>query len=354
MRSFNTPLLTGPLAVPPAAPRRFTGVYTADEFGVGETFDAETRDSTGAFLVGELEKLDPRLNLPLYTYSWSRDIDLRSDVTLADEVTSFTNSTFAAPGGLTPNGKNWIGKNTNQIPGIALDIGKTMNPMNYWGVELSWSIFELAKGMAVGRPVDVQKYNGMQIKWNMDVDEQVYIGDSSLGLYGLCNLSQVTPQNVANNAAATSRLWINKTPAEILADVNEALTAGWAATGYKVVATKLMLAPANFSYLVATPSSSLTTESILSYLSRNALTNAETGRPLEIVPVKWLTNAGAGGAVNRMVLYTQDEQYVRFPMVGLNRTPMEFRSIFQLTTYYGALGVVEVPYAETIVYRDGM
>src|ERR1700688_4558988 len=36
-----------------------------------------TYDSTGAFLVGELERLDQKLHDPLVAVTWSRDIDLR-------------------------------------------------------------------------------------------------------------------------------------------------------------------------------------------------------------------------------------------------------------------------------------
>ena len=102
---------------------------TRDNF---QTFDARTIDSSGAFLVGELERLDPRLNEPLASYTWSRDIDLRSDVSIADETSSFTNSTFAAAGGTSPNGKSWVGKNADAIQGIALDIGKTALPLTLW------------------------------------------------------------------------------------------------------------------------------------------------------------------------------------------------------------------------------
>ena len=63
------------------------------------TFDQRTVDSSGAFLVGELERLDQTMHEPLASVTWSRDIDLRSDVSIADETSSFTNSTFAAAGG---------------------------------------------------------------------------------------------------------------------------------------------------------------------------------------------------------------------------------------------------------------
>src|ERR1700757_3018508 len=43
------------------------------------THDGRTVDSTGAFLVGELERLDQTLHEPLASGSWGRDIDLRGD-----------------------------------------------------------------------------------------------------------------------------------------------------------------------------------------------------------------------------------------------------------------------------------
>ncbi|HAK35610.1 MAG TPA: hypothetical protein DCM44_13945, partial [Pantoea sp.] len=85
------------------------------------TFDQATLDGTGAFLVGELERLDQELNMPLVGYTWSRDIQLREDVSIADDISSFTNSTFAAAGTPNPNGKNWIGKDSTAIAGPNVD-----------------------------------------------------------------------------------------------------------------------------------------------------------------------------------------------------------------------------------------
>ncbi|VTL99572.1 putative bacteriophage protein [Klebsiella pneumoniae] len=58
------------------------------------TFDQATVDGTGAFLVHELERLDQTLNLPLVNFTWSRDIQLREDVSIADEISSFTKHHF--------------------------------------------------------------------------------------------------------------------------------------------------------------------------------------------------------------------------------------------------------------------
>lgn len=316
------------------------------------TFDAQTIDSAGVFLVGELERLDQRLHDPLAAVTWSRDIDLREDVSIADEFSSFTNSNFASANGVAGSGKSWVGKDANAIAGVSVDIGKTTSPLTLWALQLGWTIPELESAQKLGRPIDQQKLQALQLKWQMDTDEQVYIGDTALGLSGLVNSSQVSVSNVVNGASA-SPLWANKTPAEILADVNTLLGNAWAAAAYAVCPSKLLVDPVNYSRLASTLVSSAGNVSLLTYLRDNSLCNSINGRPLDIQPLKWLTGRGTGGT-NRMVAYTQAQDRVRFPMVPLQRTPLEYRDLRQLTTYFGRLGAVEFVYPETLAYADGL
>lgn len=311
------------------------------------TFDARTVDSTGAFLIGELERLDPTLHMPLVSVTWGRDIMLREDVSIADELSSFTNSSFAAAGGPSPAGKSWIGKDATAIAGLSLDIGKTAQPLVLWGMELGWTLPELQSAQALGRPVDSQKYDGLKLKHNMDTDEQVYIGDTTLGSTGLCNNALVPTSNAVNGS------WATATHDQILADINECLSAGWAASGYAVVPSKLLLPPLKFGMLVSRKVSDAGNISILEYIRINCIATAQNAMPLDIQPCKWLTGRGAG-STDRMVAYTNSKDYVRFPMVPLQRTPLEYRGIRQLTTYFGRLGVVEWVYEETGVYRDNI
>jgi hypothetical protein len=308
------------------------------------TIDKATVDAAGVFLVGELERLDQTLNLPLVSYKWSRDMPLRSDVSIADEQSSFTNTDLAAAGGVNPNGKNWIGKNSTAIPQTNLYIEKTAQPLSLWGMELGWTLPELASAQQVGRPVDSQKYDAMQLKWNMDIDEQVYIGDSDLGVTGLLNLSQVTPISAA-------KAWATATPDEIVQDFNLLLSQAWVNSGYAICPAKVGLAPELFGLLASKKVSDAGNISVLEYVKINCIAFQENGVPLEIVSMKWASKRGASGA-HRVVAYTQDEKFIRFPLVPLLNTPLEYRGLYQLTTYYGRLGQVETPYGNTISYMD--
>jgi hypothetical protein len=226
-------------------------------------------------------------------------------------------------------------------------------------MELKYSILELESAAKLGRPIDQQKYDGMQLKHQMDIDEQVYIGDTSLSLTGLVNNTLVT--NVANvvNGVSGSPLWSGKTPGEILADVNEVLTSVWAASGYAVMPSELRIPPTQYGYISSQMVSLAGNTSILKYLVENNIAST-AGKKLNIQPLKWCVGAGAGGTVgtagafDRMVAYTKEKNRVRFPMTLLQRTPIQYDSIFHKSTYFCRLGAVEVVYPETLGYRDGL
>lgn len=310
------------------------------------TFDQATVDSSGAFLIHELERLDQTLNLPLTSQTWSRDIQLREDVSIADEISSFTNTTFAAAGTPNANGKNWISPLATAIAGVNVDIEKKGFPLELWGMELGWTIIELNAAAQVGRPIDTQKYDGMQLKWNMDTDEQVYIGDAAKGAKGLLNLSQVTPTNA-------TKTWATSTADEIRASINQVLSNAWARSAYSKVPEDLLIPPEQYSFIASTIVSSAGNQSLLTYLETNTIAYHQNGKPLNIRPVKWMKGRGVGGT-DRMVAYTNDKKFVRFPMVPLQSVPIQYRGLYQLVTYYGKLGAVEPVYPETLNYMDGI
>lgn len=329
------------------------------------THDGRTVDSTGAFLVGELERLDQTLNMPLSSITYSRDIQMREDVSLGDELSSFTLSNFGSAGSLGAgngirNGKAWIGKSTDQVGGVSVDISKQAFPLTPWGLEVKFSILELESAARAGRPIDAQKYEALKLKHQMDVDEMVYVGDASLNVGGLVNNANVT--NVTNFPAgvSASTLWSAKTPAEILADVNAVMTSAWRSAAWAEMSADILIPPPQFGYISTQLISSAGNTSILSYLLENNVLKRSGKGELSIRPSKWLTGAGSGGTlgtegtVDRLVCYTNKKEFVRYPMTLLQRTPVQYDSIFHKTTYYCRLGVVEYVYPETCAYRDGL
>jgi len=320
-------------------------------------------DSTGAFLVGELERLDYTLHEPLVSIKYLRDMPLREDVTIADEISSYTTSAFGSAGGAGDGngigtGKAWVGKNSTQISGVGVDIDKTPHPLRPWALEIKYDLLELESSARIGRPIDEQKYKVLQLKHQMDTDEQVYIGDTTTGDTGLVNASGVTATNVAQGLAGGTQ-WTTKTPNEILADVNTALQTNWQNAAWDDLPDRILIPPAQYGYISTQLVSSAGNTSILTYLLENNIV-IKQGGSLDILASKWCIGAAAGGTIgtlgtgDRMVVYRKNYDRIRFPMTLLSRTPIQYDGLYLKATYYGRLGVVEVVYTQTIGFYDGI
>lgn len=330
-----------------------------------QTHDGKTCDSTGAFLVGELERLDPTFHGPLVAVSWQRDIDLREDVTAADDVSSFTLSTFGAVAGAGgPNGVgqgiSWAGRTSTQVTGVSLDIAKKTFPLIPWAMEIAFTVFELESAAKLGRPVDDQKFKAVQTKHQMDVDQLAYAGDTQTLATGMLNNTLVTNVNNVPNGVGGFSQWVNKSPDEILADINAALVSVWQTSAWAVTPKRILIPPAQFGYISTTKVSTAGSMSVLRYVMENNLLTSTGQGTLEILPLKWAIGMGVGGTlgttgtVDRMTVYTKNMDFLRYPMTLMQRTPVQFNGLYHLSTYYLKLGQVEVVYPQTIGYFDGI
>lgn len=312
----------------------------------------KTFDSTLAYYVNQLDNLDKKLYEPLFSVTWGRDIKLRTGITMANESTSFIRSTIGAVGTQNATGKPWISPNTTTLPGVSINGERVTLPLRLLGQEVSYSSVELERSQLLGQPIDYQKFDALNTIYQMATDEMIYVGDSAVGAEGLVNSTLVTSGSVPNGAGG-SPLWINKTPDEILKDVNDMITAAWQASGFAVCPDKLLLPPAQFAYISSQKISTAGNISILTFLEDNSISLRVNGRKLDIQPLKWLTGRGAAGA-DRMVAYTNDEKRVRFPMVPIRRETPYYLGIKFNAPYIWAFGEVEFVYPETAVYRDGI
>lgn len=315
----------------------------------------KTRDSSLAFFVNQLENLDRRLHLPLTSVTWGRDVKLRSGITMSDESTSFIQSTFAAPGTLNnsaPGSLPWISPESTAIPGVSVDGTKLVQPLRPLAREISFTSLELERSQKLGMPIDAQKTDALNTLYQMNTDQMVNIGAAEVSATGLFNNAAVTVGNVATGAAA-STLWINKTPDEILADVNALLESTWSAAAFAVCPAELRLPPFQYSLICSQKVSSAGNVSVLKFLEDNSISLKINGKALNVQPLKWLTGRGVGSS-DRMCAYTNEENRVRFPMVPIRREVSYYQGIRFFAPYLWLFGVMEFVYPETVQYADGI
>ncbi len=313
-----------------------------------------TRDSSLAYFINQLENFDPTLHEPLVAVSWGRDIKLRPGITMSNESTSFSRQAFAGNGTLTNTNSNipWVGPETTALATVQVNGQKVTLPLRPVAREVAYSSIELDRSQLTQQPIDQQQLNALNMLYQMNTDQMVYVGATEVGATGLVNSNDITATTVANGVLG-SPLWTQKTPDEILADVNTLLSACWLSAAYAVCPSKLLLPPAQFAYIASQKVSSAGNVSILKFLQENCISLQVNGRMLDIQPVKWLAAAGAD-STDRMMVYSNELNYVRFPMVPIRRETAYYQGIKFFSPYLYAFGEMEIVYPETLRYADGI
>lgn len=318
--------------------------------GGRQMMDAATIDATGVFYTNELQRIDPVLITPVVDLPYERDIDI-VPLDIADEQTGFDLLKYVATGGMNPAGKSFIGRRTTVIGVAGADTERQLSPTFNWAEIIQASVFELATAQRLGRSISEDHLAALRMKWNLDSQAMVYLGDSDVNVTGLVNSNLVAVQNVPNGASG-SPLWANKTPEEKAADLNSLLLNAWIASGYQQVPGRVGLPPMEYARLT-TDKIANTAVSLGNYLANNNLATTNNGRPLEFVPMKELVGAGVGGT-NRMIAYVKDRSVVRWARSALQNTPVQLDGIYQKTVYFGKFGTVEIPKPQLMRYADGI
>jgi hypothetical protein len=316
------------------------------------TMDAAAVASGNAFLVSELEKLDPTLLEPLSSSTYARDIPIESGGGWVD-TTSVMNVDYSVSGGQA----DAVGGVQNNVRLIQANLDKDLFKVFPYEVAMQIKFVDMERGKVTGRSLEQIYDDGIRLDWDKYLDINTYQGQAAYGTYGLVNHPSVTVGSVAQNAGGTSTLWKNKTPDEILNDINQAITAAWAASQYdqSAIANHVLIDPANYAYIASTKVSGNADKTILTFLLDNNMAK-EKGSDLFIGDCRWCLGAGTGGT-NRMVVYVNQKRFINLPVpVSLSRvmTQPVVNTASYDSLYVGNVGQVQVRYTQTIRYADGI
>lgn len=305
-----------------------------------------------AFLVGELEKRDMKVREPLTAVFWPRDIPVKTGGGWVD-FTSTLNVGYATSGGADGGA---VGSETNAIAMIQANLGKDVYPVRTWAHRLGIPFVDQAKLQQIGRSLDQILDKGIRLAYQKTLDQNGYLGFTDAGTTGLVNDPNVGHSSAAAGASG-STTWALKTPVEILDDINQAMAAGWKASGYDIsgMPNQILIPVKQFNYLVETPVTTAGTQSILNYVLENNIGHNQ-GVELVIAPRPFCEGAGAG-STDRMVVYVNDEDRVNFDLpVPLSRimTQPNVQTLSFETAYAGQYSVLKILYYEPISYVDGI
>ncbi len=328
------------------------GMAYAPKGGYGKAADAAIASGM-AFLNAELEKIDPKVREPLTSVTWQRDIVAKTGGGWV-EYTSTYDVDYATSGA---NQHGIVGSSTTAVPIMQVNMNKNLFPVLTWMNVLKVKFVDLQKSKQIGRNLEDLLNKGIRLNYNKTLDMNVYTGFTEYGTTGLLNDANVTATTVAQNAGLTSTEWEDKTPDEILQDINEALVASWTAAEYdlKGMPNHILIPPEQYAYISLHKVSTAADKSILEYLMDNNIAKRQ-GVNISIEPCRWCKGAGTG-STDRMLVYVNDEDMVYFDLTVPNTRAMTQPDLLQasyLTLYAAQLGPVKFHYYQPVGYYDGI
>lgn len=233
--------------------------------------------------------------------------------------------------------------------------GKTENVFDMAGIGYEFNLEEVNRAALVGQPLTNQKADAARRGANEFLHEACLLGDPNKGFKGFFNHAAPTQGNVALNAGATSRAWVNKTPDEILADFNTLITGVYTGSNTVEMADTVLLPIERLLYIGQRRVDPTMPETILSFLMRTNAYKMVTGRELTIKGARELITAGAGGTA-RMIAYRRHPSVLEFflPM------PHRFMPVWQngplnfLVPGIFRLGGVDIKRPAAVRFADGI
>lgn len=333
------------------------GISGVARFNDGRTvrhFNDSAIASGNAFLVSELEKRDPKIREPLTSVTYSRDVPLKVGGGWVEYVSAM-NIDFGLTGGAGDGAVSAPGANGSPV--VQMNLEKDTFGAHVFSTILRVPFVDMQRMQVTGKSLDALLTDGVRLAYDKHMDQNCYVGLTRYGTQGLVNNSNVTASQVALDSTNTYRDWGHKTADEILKDVNDAITAVWAAAQYDLSAipNHILIPHEQFNYIVSQKVSSAADKSILEYLLDNNIAK-RNGQQLVIAGCPWCKSAGTSSS-DRMVVYCHHERFLALEeLVPLSRTMTQpnVEALAYDSVYMANISQLEMFYTQTIRYFDGI
>lgn len=308
----------------------------------------------GAFLQSELEKRDNTVRQPLTSFTYGRDIPMRVGGGWAEFVSAM-NVEYGVTGG-SGDGLLHAG-GANGIPMVQANFDKGMFKTHIFSIGMRIMWVDMQREKLTGRSLESILRDGIRMAYDKHMDVNVYAGIKKYGSTGLINNPNVVTASAAAAGTSGSTKFKDKTPDQILEDINSAILAVWEAAEYDrdAVPNHIIMPYEQFNYLATTKVTELAEKTILQFLLDNNVAKTNGG-DLYIGGCSWCKGAGAGGT-DRMMVYINKERFVAADeLAPLSRimTQPNTENVCYDTAYMANLSEVQLYYENIMRYVDGI
>lgn len=307
----------------------------------------------GAFLVSELEKLNTKISVPLKKITYPRDIPVKVGGGWVDTISKM-DVDYGISGGSGEGAVSSSNANTMSI--IQAQFGKDFWRTHQYKSALSIKFVDMQRGQLIGRNLESLLTDGLRLHYDKHMEINVYRGFEPFGTTGLINNPNVTATGVKATASGKTK-FKDKTPNEILDDINSAISDGWEAAEHdnSAIPNHIIMPYEQFEYIQTQRVSEFSDTTIMDFLMKNNVAKLNGGE-LIIGGTNFCKGAGAGGT-DRMVCYVNNDKFIQVEeLVPLSRimTQQNIMNLSYDSAYAANISEVELFYTQPITYWDGI
>ncbi len=145
---------------------------------------------------------------------------------------------------------------------------ETTIPVRSVGISYGYNLDEIQSSQLTGAALDQRRANAARRSNEQVTNDVAFFGDAESGLTGLFDNANIPTGAVVNPGAGTE--WVNKTPDEILFDINDLFADIFETTKMVESGNTLLLPPSQWSYIMSTPRATNSDTTIAQFVAQNS------------------------------------------------------------------------------------
>jgi len=261
-------------------------------------------------------------------------------------ITSITYRTYDAVGSA-----KIINAYADDLPRADVAGKETSVPVRSVGVSYGYNLDEIQASQLTGAALDQRRANAARRANEQVTNDVAFYGDEESGLPGLFSNPNIPVGPVVDHGAGTE--FVNKTPDQILADINGLFTDIFETTKMVENGNTLLLPPSQWSYIMTTPRAANSDTTIAQYVATNSpfISGLES-----IIPVNECAAANNPTlATDAMVAYDRNPDKLQLEIpVELEMLPLQQKNLEFVIPGRSRLGGLNIYYPLSLAVGEGI
>lgn len=248
----------------------------------------------------------------------------------------------------------WINGRARDIPMVDTSRAKHETEVHMAGIGYQYDLEELNQARMLGQNLPSDRASYARRAYEEHAEEIAFEGDADKGFHGLFAYPGIDDTPAANNQAATSTLWVNKTPQEVMKDVNNLLTGVHTTTKTVEMADTLLLPTAQYLDIGTRQIAPESMMTVLDWITHKNVYTMKTGKALTVRGVRQLAKKGDAES-DRAMAYRRSPEVLKMhvPMALQFLAPQQQIFNFVVPGMF-RLGGLDIRLPGAVRYMDGL